>query len=96
VSCSSKEILLIIRKRYGSEAKGYWGLAPVQSILDEGEEKEAKASFPSTVPSGRIYSLVETVATRLDLSRAEVNVSNSRRRRVVEARNLLGHAGGRG
>jgi chromosomal replication initiation ATPase DnaA len=67
----------------------------VRSILDEGEKKEVKADFPKMVPSGSIHSLIEAVASRLGLSRAEVT-GGSRRRQVVEARNLISHVAVRG
>ena len=78
------------RERWASDERILGDSDFVRSILDEAEEKRVEAGLRQKAPLGAIDSLIETVASRCELSRAEVT-GGSRRRSVVEARALISH-----
>jgi chromosomal replication initiation ATPase DnaA len=67
----------------------------VQSVLKEIEGQKDKTKPMGKVSEGALQRLMEAVASRLELSNAEV-AGGSRRRHIVEARNLISHLAVRG
>ncbi len=76
------------REKWASDERILGSSDFVESILDEVKEKGTQFEFRSMLPSGALDSLIEAVASRMNLSNAEVR-GGGRRRRVVEARILI-------
>jgi REP element-mobilizing transposase RayT len=76
------------REKWASDERILGSSDFVTSVIDEVKEKGTKIEFRGMLPSGALDSLIEAVASRMDLSTAEVK-GGGRRRRVVEARMLI-------